>query len=112
MARSRSIRTSDAHDEVKMCDADAIQPSPSHFSAGCGISLVGLFATLCYHSHKTRQMRSTTSFSTKRILYRLITSLAPTICMLNFLAVTSPPMHRFAALVQHIVVAGVMAASI
>lgn len=89
---------------------ESIQPSPAHFNVGCGISLLGLLATLCIHSARTRHMRTQTAFSAKRLLYRAITSLAPAICVINFLAVTSPPSHKFAGLVQHIVVAGSMAA--
>ena len=46
--------------------------------------------------------------SAKRVLYEAITCLSPAICIVNFLAVTSPPMSHLVTLAQHIVVGGAM----
>ena len=87
--------------------ADAV---PSHLSAGTIIAMIGFLITMYYHHTGMQTLQKMTSFSAKRVLYRLIVSLAPAICFINFLAVTSPPMHELCALVQHIIVALVMAA--
>ena len=82
---------------------------PDGFSAGCWISAVGLAATLAHHRLLTRRLRARTAFSAKRLLYRLITGLAPALAIINVVAVTSPPMHKGCAVAQHIIVAFVMA---
>ena len=91
-----------------------MQPSsrspPPHFATGCTLALIGFFITLAFHRRRVSQMQKATVFSAKRLLYRLILCLAPVICCINLLAVTSPPLHDLCALAQHIVVALVMAA--
>jgi len=78
------------------------------YAAGCLISLAGISLTLMLHHRSNCALRVGTSFSAKRFLYQLITGLAPAIALVNFLAATSPPLHRAALLSQHIAVACVM----
>ena len=60
------------------------------------VSSACLLATLLLHRRAVAALRAAAPFSAKRMLYRLITSLAPAIGLVNFLAVTSPPMHQAA----------------
>merc|ERR1740117_1914332 len=84
-------------------------PPPEHYQIGLVIATIGLLVTMGLHRHAVRALRARTAFSSKRVLYRLITGLAPAIAWVHFLAVTSPPMHRVAALAHHCLVAFVMA---
>ena len=83
--------------------------APQHYQLGCAVALCCLIFTLLMHRRAVETLRARTVFSSKRVLYRLITGLAPAIAWVNFAAVTSPPMHRVAALAQHCLVAFVMA---
>lgn len=83
--------------------------APEHFHAGCTIASTGLIFTFLHHHLNRRQLRIHTVLSAKRVLYTLITNLAPALGLVNFLAVTSPPMSSVCGLAQHIVVAVVMA---
>lgn len=80
---------------------------PLHFASGCAVSAACLVATLLLHRRLDREHAARAS-SAKRALYRVILCLAPALGMVNFLAVTSPPMHHGATVVQHVVVAGIM----
>ena len=82
---------------------------PDGFGAGCWLSAVGLVATLLHHRHLVRLLRKNTSFSAKRILYRLIIGLAPALAIVNMFAVSSPPMHTGCHVAQHVIVAITMA---
>ena len=84
-------------------------PPPEHYQIGLMIATIGLFITMGLHRRAVRILRARTAFSSKRVLYRLITGLPPAIAWVHFLAVTSPPMHRVAALAHHCLVAFVMA---
>jgi len=79
------------------------------YSTVCGAALFGLIVTYALHYRATLALRDGTTFSAKRLLYQFIVRLAPAIASLNFLAVTSPPMHRTISMLQHVVVAGCMA---
>ena len=83
-------------------------PVPDGYAVGCWISAVGLAATLAHHRQLVRGLRARTAFSAKRLLYRLITGLAPALAVVNVVAVTSPPMHKACAVAQHVIVAFVM----
>lgn len=89
----------------------SLEPAEETYYAGCIVSLLGLLVTLAHHKSTVRALRARTAFSAKRLLYRLILSLAPALAAINFLAVTSPSpaVHRFAGFAQHVLVAGVMA---
>ena len=89
-----------------MPQADSVPPS---FGLGCVVSAFGLLLTGVHHRHLVRTLHATTTFSAKRCLYRLIVSLAPALAVVNFIAVTSPPMHKECAMAQHAIVAFVMA---
>ena len=91
------------------CGAAFSHPPPEHYQIGLAIATCGLLVTMGLHRHAVRALRARTAFSSKRVLYRLITGLAPAIAWVHFLAVTSPPMHRVAALTHHCLVAFVMA---
>ena len=81
---------------------------PLHYSVGCAIASLGLMATIVLHWRAMVTLKKS-PFSAKRMLYGFILRLAPALAVLNFLSVTSPPMHRVTELLQHMVVAGCMA---
>ena len=84
-------------------------PPPEHYQIGLMIAACGLLITMSLHRRAVRVLLERTAFSSKRVLYRLITGLPPAIAWVHFLAVTSPPMHRVASLAHHCLVAFVMA---
>ena len=84
-------------------------PPPEHYQIGLMIATCGLLVTMSLHRRAVRALLERTAFSSKRVLYRLITGLPPAIAWVHFLAVTSPPMHRVASLAHHCLVAFVMA---
>jgi hypothetical protein len=83
---------------------------PTHYGFGCVISVTSLSITLVYHHCMRARMRASTVLCAKRVLYALIQTLAPALAVVNFLAVTSPPMHQTCGIAQHLIVASVMAA--
>ena len=89
--------------------ASASAPMPEGYATGCAVAALALLLTLLLHHRASRVLRAGTSFSAKRLLYSIISSLASGIAMVNFLAVTAPELHKGAALAQHTLVAGVMA---
>ena len=91
------------------CGSASDHPPPEHYQVGLVIATCGLLITLGMHRRANHALRARTAFSSKRVLYRLITGLAPAIAWVHFLGVTSPPMHRVAALAHHCLVAFVMA---
>jgi len=84
-------------------------PPPEHYQIGLMIATCGLLVTMSLHRRAVCALLERTAFSSKRVLYRLITGLPPAIAWVHFLAVTSPPMHRVASLAHHCLVAFVMA---
>ena len=97
-----------SHGTEAACTAVAHTPPPS-YATGCALAALALLVTLLLHHRASRVLHAGTSFSAKRLLYSMISGLAPGIALVNFLAVTAPMLHKGAALAQHTLVAGVMA---
>ena len=69
---------------------------PSAFRSGCALSAAGLICTLWLRQRHMRNIRANSSFSAKRLLFELVTALAPAIALINFLValLTSGATHK------------------
>ena len=58
-------------------------PPPEHYQIGLMIATCGLLVTMSLHRRAVRALLERTAFSSKRVLYRLITGLAPALSLIH-----------------------------